>query len=49
MRKPETKEELTDLAGAYLALGADQIVVTAFPPVDEDTVPWIADALSPLR
>ena len=48
MRRPETAEELTDLAGGYLAAGADQISVTAFPPVDPDTVPWIAEALRPL-
>ena len=49
MRTTETKDELTELAGAYLEAGADQIVVTAFPPVDMDTVPWIAEALRPLR
>ena len=48
MRRPETSDELTDLAGAYLAAGADHILVTAFPPVDADTVPGIAEALRPL-
>jgi len=48
MRRPETAGELTDLAGAYLEAGADQISVTAFPPADPDTVPWIAEALRPL-
>ncbi len=49
MRRPETSDELTELASAYLAAGADHILVTAFPPVDADTVPWIAEALRPLR
>ena len=49
LRRPETWDELTDLAGAYLAAGADHILVTAFPPVDADTVPRIAEALRPLR
>ncbi|HSF87034.1 MAG TPA: TIGR03560 family F420-dependent LLM class oxidoreductase [Acidimicrobiia bacterium] len=49
IRRPESAEELTDLAGRYLAAGADHILVTSFPPVDADTVPGIAEALRPLR
>jgi F420-dependent oxidoreductase-like protein len=47
MRMPATSDELTDLAGAYLAAGAHHIVVTAFPPVNPETVPGIAEALRP--
>ncbi len=49
LRMPPTAAELTDVAGRYLACGADHILVTAFPPVDRDTVPGIAAALAPLR
>lgn len=49
MRKPADSGELTDLAGQYLAAGADHILVTAMPPVDRDSVPAIAEALAPLR
>lgn len=48
IRTPDSPEELTDVAGRYLASGADHILVTSFPPVDADTVPGIADALRPL-
>lgn len=48
MRMPRTTDELTDLAGAYLASGAGHIIVTAFPPVDPETVPRLAEALRPL-
>ncbi len=49
MRNPADPHELTELAGQYLAAGADHILVTAFGPVDRDTVPAIAAALAPLR
>ena len=48
IRRPDTSDELADLAGAYLAAGADHILVTALPPVDADTVPEIAEALRAL-
>ncbi len=48
LRMPESREELTDLAGRFLAAGADHIVVTAFAPFDDETVPRIAEALAPL-
>jgi F420-dependent oxidoreductase-like protein len=49
IRRPESDAELTDVAGRYLAAGADHIVVTMFPPVDMGAVPAIAAALQPLR
>jgi F420-dependent oxidoreductase-like protein len=49
IRRPESAAALTDVAGRYLAAGADHILVTSFPPVDMDTVPGIAEALRPLR
>lgn len=49
IRRPDSAAQLTDVAGRYLAAGADHILVTSFPPVDADTVPGIAEALRPLR
>lgn len=48
MRMPDSREELTNLAGGFLAAGADHIVVTAFAPFDDETIPRIAEALAPL-
>ncbi len=48
IRRPDSAAELTDVAGRYLAAGADHILVTSFPPVTMDTVPGIAEALRPL-
>lgn len=49
IRRPASAAELTDIAGRYVAAGADHILVTAFPPVDQETVPWIAEALAPIK
>ncbi len=48
MRMPEDVDELTDVAGRLIASGADHIVVTAFAPFDDATVPRIASGLTPL-
>lgn len=48
MRLPDSRDELTDLAGRFLAAGAEHIVVTAFAPFDDETIPRIAEALAPL-
>ena len=49
IRSTADPAELTDMAGRYLAAGADHILVTAMPPADRDSVPGIAAALAPLR
>jgi F420-dependent oxidoreductase-like protein len=49
MRYPGNPGEVTELAGQYLEAGADHIIVTAFPPLDRDTIPTIARALEPFR
>jgi F420-dependent oxidoreductase-like protein len=49
MRYPGNPSEITDLAGRYLELGADHILVTTFPPVDRDTIPTIAEGLKALQ
>ncbi len=48
VRMPEDVDELTDVAGRLIASGADHIVVTAFAPFDDATVPRIASGLTPL-